>query len=204
MSAAPFSTSTSTFLPSSGGSSLPSRRQIASASAIEPCGELQLDVGVADLGLERLRRPLGDDLAAVDDADVVGELVGLLQVLGGEEDRGALVVERPHLLPDRLAADRVEAGGRLVEEEHAGFVDERGGEVESALHPAGVAADAAVGGGDEVDPLEQGVGAAPALGGREPLQGGLQADQLAAGHQRVERRLLQGDPDRGAHRARFA
>ena len=55
-------------------------------------------------------------------------------------------VERSHLLPDRLAADRVEAGGRLVEEEHARLVDERRGEVEPALHPARVGADAAVGG----------------------------------------------------------
>ena len=136
-------------------------------------------------------------------ADVVGELVGLLEVLGGEEDRGALVVERPHLLPDRLAADRVEAGGRLVEEEHARLVDQRRGEVEAALHPARVAADAAVGGGDQVDPLEQVVGAPLALGAGQALQCGLQADQLAPGHQRVERGLLQGDPDRAAHRARF-
>ena len=130
--------------------------------------QLQLDVGMADLGLQRLRRALGDDPAAVDDADVVGELVGLLQVLGGEEDGGALVVERPHLLPDRLAADRVEAGGRLVEEEHPRLVDQRRGEVEAALHPARVGADAAVGGRDEVDPLEQVVGAALALAPGRP------------------------------------
>ena len=58
------------------------------------------------------RRPGGDD------PDPVGELVGLLQVLGGEEDGGALLVQLLDLLPDRLAADRVEAGGRLVEEQH--------------------------------------------------------------------------------------
>ena len=160
-------------------------------------------MGVADFRLERLRRPFGDDPAAVDDPDVVGELVGLLQVLGGEEDGGAVVVQRPHLLPDRLAADRVEPGGRLVEEEHARFVDQRRGEVEPALHAARVGADAAVGGGGQVDPLEQVVGAAPALGGGDALQGRLQADQLAAGHQRVERRFLQGDADRAPHRPRL-
>ena len=155
---------------------------------------------MADLRLQRLRRPLGDDPAAVDDPDVVGELVGLLQVLGGEEDGRALVVQRPHLLPDRLAADRVEAGGRLVEEEDAGLVDQRRGEVEAALHPARVAADPAVGRRGQVDPLEQIVGAPLALLGGDALQGRLQADQLAAGHQRVERRFLQGDADRAPHR----
>ena len=76
--------------------------------------------GVADLGLQRRRRALGDDLAAADDRDPVGELVGLLEVLGGEEDGGAPRCSAAHLLPDRLAADRVEAGGGLVEEEHLG------------------------------------------------------------------------------------
>ena len=167
-------------------------------------GKLQLDVGVADLGLERVWRAFGDDPAAVDDRHVVGQLVGLLQVLGGEEDRGPVVVERPHLLPDRLAADRVEARGRLVEEEHPRFVDQGGGQVEAALHAAGVGADPAVGGFVEADPLEQGVGALLAGGARQPLQGRLQPNQLAPGHQRVQRRLLQGDPDRGSHGAGLA
>jgi hypothetical protein len=82
-------------------------------------------------------------------------------------------------------------------------VHERRGEVEAALHAAGVAADTAVGGADQVDPFEQRVGAAAALGGGDPLQGRLQPDQLAPGHQRVERRFLQGDADRAAHRPRF-
>ena len=53
---------------------------------------------------------------------------------------------RLDLLPDRLAADRVEPGRRLVEEQDLGLVDERGGEVEPPLHPARVALDATVGG----------------------------------------------------------
>ena len=47
-----------------------------------------LQVRVADLGLERARSVLGDDPAR-DDPDAVGELVGLLQVLRGQEDRRA-------------------------------------------------------------------------------------------------------------------
>ena len=69
-------------------------------------------------------------------------------------------VELHDLLPDRLAADRVEAGGRLVEEQHPRLVDERRGEVEPAPHPARVGADAAVGGLLEADAVEQRVAAA--------------------------------------------
>ena len=62
--------------------------------------------------------PSATSLPSVDDADPVGELVGLLEVLGGEEDRHAeLVVQPPDLLPDPGAAHRVEPGGRLVEEQ---------------------------------------------------------------------------------------
>ena len=48
------------------------------------------DVG-ADRGLEVGRRALRDDAPGVDDRDLVGEAVGLLQVLRGEEERHALL-----------------------------------------------------------------------------------------------------------------
>ena len=116
----------------------------------------RLDARAADLVLQRLGRALGDDAAAVDDPDAVGEHVGLLEVLGGEEDGHAAVGREPlHLLPQRAAALHVEAGGGLVEEQDARPVDEREREVEPALHAAGVAAHAAVGGLHEPDALEQ-------------------------------------------------
>ena len=58
-------------------------------------------------------------------------------------------------LPERDAAARVEAGGRLVEEEDRRPRDERGGEVEPAAHAARVGPDEAVGGLGEVEALEQ-------------------------------------------------
>ena len=75
-----------------------------------------------------------------------------------------LVHERADRGPHLLAAARVEAGGRLVEEEQRGPLDHADREVEPALHPAGVGADPAVGGVDEVELVEELVGAAS--GGR--------------------------------------
>ncbi len=98
-----------------------------------------------------------------------------------------------------LAADRVEAGGRLVEEEHLRLVDERRRKVETPAHAARVGADAAVGGTGEADALDQG-GAAPLrFGADQAVQRGLKANQLVAGHQRVQRGLLKRDPDRAAN-----
>ncbi len=112
----------------------------AQAVAIGGVDRDGLDRGAADLGLQLPRRALGDDRAAVDDPDAVGEHVGLLEVLRGEEDRDPVLLgQAPDLLPQRGAALRVEAGGRLVEEEQARLVHEREREVEPALHPARVA-----------------------------------------------------------------
>ena len=125
----------------------------------------------ADLRLQRLRRALGDDVPAVDDPDPVGEDVGLLEVLGGEEDRhAALGYQALDLLPERRAALRVHAGGGLVEEEDPRTVDERQREVETPLHATRVAADLAVGGLDQADALEELITAPPSLLARQRVQ----------------------------------
>ena len=67
--------------------------------------------------LELVGGALGDDPAAVEHRDPVGELVGLLQVLGGEEDRDAAGDQLADHLPHGPAAARVEPGGRLVQED---------------------------------------------------------------------------------------
>ena len=71
---------------------------------------IDLDRRAPDLGLQRLRRALGDDLAVVDDPDAVGEHVGLLEVLRGEEDGHAVLAREPRdLVPQVGAALRIEA-----------------------------------------------------------------------------------------------
>ena len=90
----------------------------------------------------------------VDDHDAVGEVVGLVEVLRGQHDVGAVGDELADGLPEPDAAGRVEARRRLVEQQHAGRADERGAEVEPAAHAAGPAAHEAVAGVGEVEPLE--------------------------------------------------
>src|SRR3954452_18315306 len=115
----------------------------------------ELEVRPADLGLQRSRRPLSDQLAAGDDPNAVGEPVGLLQVLGRQEYGRALLIELADLLPDRLPADGIETAGGFVQEEDLGGVDEGRGEVEAPSHPSRVGADATVGGKGEPDAVEQ-------------------------------------------------
>ena len=79
-------------------------------------------------------------------------------------------------------------------------VHERQREVEPAAHAARVAAHAAIAGLGEPDAVEQLRRPLAGLRPSQPVQRALHAQQLAAGHQRVDRRLLQGDADRPAHR----
>src|SRR5713226_4019916 len=81
--------------------------------------EAQSDVRARDAPFQFLRRALGDYAAAVQHGDVVGELVGLLEVLGGQQNRYALGDKVADELPHDLAAPRVQACGGLVEEYQA-------------------------------------------------------------------------------------
>src|SRR5690606_9483810 len=78
-------------------------------------------------GAERHELPAGDDAAAV------GELLRLIEVVGGEQDARALVAEASDELPELAAGLGVEAGGRLVEEQQLGASDDAEGDVDAAL-----------------------------------------------------------------------
>jgi hypothetical protein len=92
----------------------------------------------AGLGFQLVRRSSRDDLAMVDDHDVVGQLVGLVQVLRGEQDRDPVRDEAPDHRPHVGPAARVKPGRRLVQVQHPGIADQAGSQVQPAPHPARV------------------------------------------------------------------
>ena len=118
-------------------------------SAIEPSfsaatcdlvvvGDLEVDQVAGDLRLEVVGGVAGDDPALVDDQDPVGQRVGLVEVVGGQEHRRAAA--RPQaldVLPEVGPRLRVQAGGRLVEEDQRRVVDQAHHDVEAALLAAG-------------------------------------------------------------------
>ena len=122
--------------------------------------EADLEPLAADAVLELVGRALGDHVAVVDDDDLVGEAVGLVEVLRREQHGRARGGARLDRLPHRQAAAGVQAGGRLVEEQHGRPVDERGGEVEPPAHAARVGLGRPLGGLDELEALQQLVRAA--------------------------------------------
>ena len=112
-------------------------------------------VSTPTAALSSVGRAGGDDAAAVDHRDAIRELVGLFEVLGGEQHRRARVGERADDVPQLAAAAGVEARRGLVEEQHARRDDEAQREVEAAAHAARVGADAAGRGIRQREALEQ-------------------------------------------------
>jgi len=129
------------------------------AGQVEPLG--------GDPLLELFCRALRDQAARVQDRDPVGEPVGFLQVLRGEEDGHARGGQARDDLPHGQPARRIEAGRRLVKEDHRRTADQAGGEIKPAAHPARVGAHAPSAGRGQFELLEQ---LGRALPGRRPGQ----------------------------------
>ena len=132
----------------------------------------------------------------------VGQGVGLVQVLRGEEDRDPAGDQGPDVVPDLSPAAWVEPSGRLVEKDHLGPADQRHRQVETTAHPARVRRGRAVGGVDQVEAHQQLGDAHGRLAPAQVVEVGHQAEVLRSGHQVVDRGELAGDADRGADRHR--
>ena len=108
------------------------RRAQAQAGAARPSsavavGGVEHDRALEQAALHLVGRADHRDPAVVDDADPVG-LLGLLEVVRRQEDgRAVLVADVAQVVPQAAAADRVEARGGLVEEQHAGPVHQARG-----------------------------------------------------------------------------
>ena len=183
-----------------------------SGAGDDRCGRRQLigvanddvDPVAADLRLEPIRAALGDHATGVDHADLIGQLVGLVEVLGGEHDGRAVAHERPDRGPHLVPAARVEAGGRLVREEHARRQDQAGGEVEPATHAAGVLLHRLAAGVGEAEVLEELIGPLLRLAAAEVVEAAEHHQVLLAAEDLVDGRVLADQADPPAHLGRLA
>ncbi len=88
------------------------------------------------LGAQVVGRPSRDDRAVRHDGDVVGEPLGLFDVVRRHQHRLALRAQSVDQRPQLLAHLRVEADGRLVEQHQLRVVDEPACDEQPALHAA--------------------------------------------------------------------
>ena len=100
--------------------------------------DVELEHLAADLVLQLVGRALGDHRADVDHRDPVGQLVGLLQVLRGEQERGAVGLELADELPhvDRGCAGRARSSARRGTARRAGRRGSPPGPAAGACRPS--------------------------------------------------------------------
>eukprot|EP00967_Tisochrysis_lutea_P131677 scaffold229164_cov27-Tisochrysis_lutea.AAC.5 len=94
--------------------------------------------GVANpkVPLQEQRRANASKLASREDSDAVGEHLGLVEEVGGQNE-GPPLAHFPEQCPDGASRLRVHARRGLIEEERAAATEERDGEAELALLPSG-------------------------------------------------------------------
>ena len=125
--------------------------QVAGRGAV---GEVVADGGRAALGAQALGGGVGGDLAADEEDEPVGQVLGLVDVVGGQHDGGAGGGQVLDRRPRPAAGFGVEPGGRLVEEEDLGAADDADGHVDPAALTPGEGADAGLGVVGQVDQFE--------------------------------------------------
>ncbi len=135
-------------------------------------------------------------LPAADEGDPLAERLGLLDVVGREEDRGAVGVQGPDVVPQVVAQLEVDARGGLVEDHQARAVQQGARQQQTPPHPprehVGVAGRLA----REVEGAEHLVGPQAGVAARHAEVAPVQRQQLPHRHEAVEGHLLRGVPDR--------
>src|SRR6202044_886525 len=158
-------------------------------------GEPQLDVAPGQALLEFIGTALRNDPPAVENGDQVCQPAGLVEVLGGKEDRDAVGDQLADDVPHGAAAAGVQPGGGLVQEDQPRIAEQGHGEVETTLHAARIGGHGLAGGVEEVEAIEQLAYPSPARIPTEVAEVGHQPQVLLAGEEVVHGGELSGDAD---------
>ena len=134
-------------------------------------------------------------MPVIHDGHAVAELVGLLHVVSGQQDRLAVVVEIAEDLPQGDATLRIETGRRLVEEQHLRSMHDRPCHHQSLGHAARQRHDRGRRSLDESHPLHQLARERLGLLGTHAEVATVELEVLEHGHRPVEGVALRHDAD---------
>src|SRR5512144_1672384 len=103
---------------------------VVHAEPLEPClpFAVHVEVTLAMARDEILRRPDLDDPPSFDDAHAAAKGLGLVDIMRGQDDRGAAAAQAPQVLPKLMALLDVDARGGLVQDEDPRVRHERSGD----------------------------------------------------------------------------
>src|ERR1700733_4662068 len=148
------------------------------------------------------RRALGGEPAVVHHDQPVAQLLGLVHVVGGQDQRDAALFEPEQPVPHHVPGLRVQAGGGLVQDQDVRVVDQRPGDGQPPLHAAGQRLDLVLRPVLQLDELQQLLGPLPdQLAGQAEVPA-VDQQVLPYGQLDVQRVLLRDNAKPGPdHRA---
>ena len=154
---------------------------------------MNLDAGCR---VRRLAKIVGrDHLAVLDEHDPVAGDLDLAEQVRVEKHRRAAGALRPEDVAHHAAADRIEPGRRLVEEDEVGLVDDRLREAESLEHSLGESAQATVAMRREPDEIDHLGDAVAALRRRDAAEPAVKIHELGRREPIVESKILGKESD---------
>ena len=108
----------------------------------------------ADFALQLRRRSQRDQVSFIHDGQPIAALGFFHQVRGYEHGDVLFVAQNLQILPQVAARAGIEAGGRFVEQQDAGMMQQSLGEFDAPLHAAGERLDAFLGAIGQSDPRQ--------------------------------------------------
>jgi len=130
--------------------------------------------------------------------EVADALLGLVEVLGGQQDGGAAREQVLDDLPHGQARAGIEASGGLVQEQDRWRRNQADRQVEPPAHTARIGLGWPSGGLDQIELLEQLLRPRPGAGRGQAVQLAHHDQVLAPRQQLIHRRRLTGQADHGA------
>ncbi len=176
--------------------------RLGAADAIE--ADLDSRRRLAEPPRQLRHRPHADEPAGREDPDTVARRLDLREQVARQEDRDPLFVgELPEEVENLDDADRVDRGGRFVEDEDLGVLHERIGDAEPLEHAAGVRLGFRVGPVGHPDLPEDLLDSRLGLMAGEAVEPGRVAEVLAPCQPAIEPHAVGQVADPALHRERM-
>ena len=138
---------------------------------------------------------LNHHLAVVHDGDLVTHLLGLFEVMGGQDHgQAALSVEASHVVPKHLAQFDIDARRGLIKDKNMGIMDQRLAEQKPSAHPPRQRARIGIGLVRQPHHFEN-LRRAP-TGPGHTIEPGLHIQRAGGGKERIKVQFLRHHPDR--------
>ena len=165
-----------------------------------PMGVGELDDGVTQSALELTGGTFGHHRSSINDHYAVGEAVRLLQILRGEQHRGAVGHQFLDHRPQPGTTGGIKTRGGLIQEQYGRLGHQRRRQIETATHAPGIGSSGTVAGIAEVESFQEFRG--PGSGGRhsQMVESTHQRDVFMSGEVLIHGCVLTGQANAGAHR----